>query len=158
MSPAPRAAVVRAVAASVAVLAALAATACSTSDESGVPAACRAGSAAVLRALADAPDPVRLDGQTPISDCFARQTDQADLQTMGVAFTDAAASLARDARSGGHDAALQLGYLVGAARRGVDQTPALYDELLRRLEGSLSGIDTESQAFQVGESAGREHG
>lgn len=159
MSWVPPVAAARTLAAGLAAVLAVVAAGCSTAEESGVPAACRAGTAAVLRALEEAPDPVRLDGQTPISDCFARQTDQADLQTIGVAFTDAASTLARDARRDeGSDAALELGYLIGAVRRGVDQTPALYDELLRRLEGALSGVDTGSQAFRTGESAGREHG
>lgn len=159
MSRRPRAAAVRTLAAGAAAVAALAATGCSTSDESEVPVACRSGEDAFLRALADAPEPVRLEGQTPISDCFARQTDQADLQTVGAALTDAASSLARDARnSGTGDAAVELGYLIGATRRGAEETPALYDELVRRLEGTLHGVDTESDAFQTGESAGREHG
>lgn len=132
---------------------------CGENDESQVPAACRAGAGSVLRALEEAPDPVRLEGEAPISACFARQSDVADMQTVGAALTEAASRLAREARSSPEDdATLELGYLIGAARRGAEQTPALYDELLRRLESELRDVDTTSEAFRTGEQAGRVSG
>lgn len=131
---------------------------CSTSDESGVPASCRATGEAVQRALASAPEPVTLDG-TKISDCFARGSESGELQTIGFAFTEAAAELSREARQRPEsEAALELGYLVGAVRAGADRTQGIHDELLRRVEQELHGVDTSSDAFATGERAGLESG
>lgn len=139
-------------------LSALAAAGCNTSDESEVAVACKSPPSAILRALESAPDPVTLDG-TPLSGCFDRSSDTADVQAVGFAFTEAATELSADARAEPEsDAALELGYLVAAAREGASETPALYDELVRRLEQELRGVDTGSKAFATGERAGQESG
>ena len=131
-------------------------TACGAQEEVTVPVTCRAGPEAVQRALDDAPGPVSVDG-TPLSECLATARDQADLQTVGAAFVEVAAELSPQARSDPDGAAtLQLGYLTGAARRGA--VPGLHDELLRRLEQELVGVDTSSEAFERGERAGRTTG
>lgn len=133
--------------------------ACSSEEEDALPAACRAGQAAVTRALGDAPEPVTLGGGTTISDCFARGGEAGDVQTVGFALTGTVAELAREARADPDGrAALELGYLVGAVRRGAERTPGLYDELARRVEQELHGIDTSSEAFSTGERAGIESG
>jgi hypothetical protein len=126
-------------------------------DEERVPAACMEGPAAVRAALADAPGPVRLDG-TPLSACLVEGASGGELQAVGTSFLQAASPLAREARENpGGRAALELGYLVGAARRG-GSTQGIHAELLRRLEQELAGVDTRSRAFVRGERAGRNAG
>jgi hypothetical protein len=140
-------------------LAVLAIAGCSTEEEeTEAPVACKSPPGAILRALESAPDPVALDG-TPLAECFARPSDTADVQAVGFAFTEAAADLAADARTEPEsDAALELGYLVAAARAGASETPGIYDELVRRLEQELHGVDTDSKAFVAGERAARDPG
>ena len=131
---------------------------CSTGDETAVPASCLVTAEAVQRALENAPDPVTLRG-TPISGCFTRGSDPADIQSIGFAFTDAAADLSQEARERPRgDAAVELGYLVGAVRAGAGQTQGIHDELLRRVEQEVVGVDTSSDAFTSGERAGSESG
>jgi hypothetical protein len=138
--------------------AAIGAAGCSTDDESPVPVACKATPAALERGLADAPEPVTLDG-TPISECFTRASDPADIQAMGIALTEVAADLSAAARARpDSDAAVRLGYLVGAVREGASGTQGIHDELLRRVEQELAAVDTSSSAFREGERAGRESG
>jgi len=135
-------------------LAALAISGCGAEREVVVPVGCKTGPDALRRALEDAPAGVSLQG-TPLSDCVASASDQADLQTVGVSFVDVAADLASGARTRPEGPeALQLGYLVGAARSGA--VPGIHDELVRRLEQELTGVDTGSRAFKRGEQAGRE--
>jgi hypothetical protein len=55
-------------------------------------------------------------------------------------------------------AALRLGYLVGAARRGASETQGVHDELIRRIEQELAGVDRRSPAYQRGYDAGRARG
>jgi hypothetical protein len=138
--------------------AAATASGCSTSEEGGVPVSCQATGEAVRRALDSAPEPVTLDG-TAISDCFARGSESGEVQTIGFAFTEAAAELSREARQRPEgDAALELGYLVGAVRAGAGRTQGIHDELVRRVEQELHGVDTSSDAFAAGERAGLESG
>lgn len=141
-----------------AIVAAAIVTGCSTTDESPVPVACKSTPESVRRALRSAPEPVTLGG-TPISDCFTRASDPGDIQAMGIAFTETAADLSGPARAApGGAAAVQLGYLVGAVREGASGTQGIHDELARRVEQELSGVDTRSNAFATGERAGRESG
>ncbi|MGH2804100.1 MAG: hypothetical protein ACRDL4_13800, partial [Thermoleophilaceae bacterium] len=134
-------------------LVAIATAGCSTDDEGEVPVACKSAPGTLLRALERAPDPVTLDG-TPISECFAHPSDTADVQAVGFGLTEAATELAAEARTEPEsDAALELGYLVAAARAGAAQTPGIYDELVRRLGQELQGVDTRSKAFTTGEQA-----
>jgi hypothetical protein len=121
------------IAIAVALLLAAVAGGCGSQDGS-TPVACREGSAAYLEALAAAPGAVELDGATPISDCLAENQQGGDLATVGTALVEAATELNAEARerpSG--DAALQLGYLIGAAQRGADRTEGIHADLLRRL-------------------------
>src|SRR5687768_15191928 len=73
---------------------------------------CLEGEATIRRALATAPGPVRLADGTPLSRCVSAARDDADLQSFGVIATRVADRLADQ---GGGAAALQLGYLIGAA-------------------------------------------
>jgi hypothetical protein len=137
---------------------AVAVAGCSTAEEEGTPVSCQATGAAVQRALESAPEPVTLDG-TPLSECFAPGSEPGELQTVGFSFTEAAAELSREARQRPEgEAAVELGYLVGAVRAGADRTQGIHDELVRRVEQELRGVDTSSNAFAAGERAGLESG
>jgi hypothetical protein len=140
-----------------ALLCAAALAACG-SDEKEIASACTDGPAAVREALRAAPGEVALGG-APLSDCLGEGADGGELQLVGSAFVGAAEELAAAARRRpGERAALELGYLVGAARQGGASTQGVHIELLRRLEQELGGVDTSSPAFRRGERAGRDGG
>jgi hypothetical protein len=98
------------------------------------PVACLEGARAYLRALGRAPGEVRLAGETPISDCLAQNQAGGDLATVGMATVAAATKLNAAARAEpGGAANLQLGYLLGAATRGAEDTEGIHTDLVRRL-------------------------
>jgi hypothetical protein len=136
----------------------LVAAGCSKESDPGVPVACKEGADSVRAALARAPARVELDG-TPLSECFGRGSDAAELQMVGASYIAVAARLAEAARlrPDGPDA-LRLGYLAGAARRGAARTQGVHDELIRRIDQELSGVDTATPSYRRGFEAGREHG
>jgi hypothetical protein len=102
--------------------------------EGSTPVGCLEGREAYLSALEAAPGEVRLDGETPISECLAENQDPGDLATAGAAMVEAATTLNAEAREGpGGAANLQLGYLIGAAERGAEETAGIHADLLRRL-------------------------
>jgi hypothetical protein len=128
--PSPRAVLPRAAAA--AVLAAAALAACSTEGEDPtLPLACEAGPEAVERALVAAPGPVRIEGEVRLSECFVRKASAGDNQVVGGTLLAVAGRLA-DRAGADQRAALRLGYLIGAARRGAGRTQGIHAELLRR--------------------------
>jgi hypothetical protein len=107
---------------------------CGGGRDDSTPVACLEGTRVYLDALADAPGTVTLDGETPISDCLAENQQGGDLATVGEAMVEAATELNTEARAEpGGDANLQLGYLVGAAERGAEETEGIHADLLRRL-------------------------
>ena len=121
--------------AAVVLLAAIALGACGTRDRTMSP-ACTADTATIARALDRAPAPVRLPDGTLLSQCMAAADTDAALQSFGVLATQVADDLAD------RGAALRLGYLIGAARRGATRTNGIGAELEHRLESSarrLSG-------------------
>src|SRR5919206_1066474 len=127
----------RRLAALLALAAALGAAAgCGGGDPPGVDEACLASPDAIERALARAPAPVTLGSGTRLSECVSRARSDGDLQTTGLVLTRAADHLAGRAQHGDADAALDLGYLVGAARRGAARTNGIHAELARRVESS----------------------
>jgi hypothetical protein len=106
---------------------------CGSQDES-TPVACLEGPAAYEKALAAAPGEVLLGGETPISDCLVRNQQGGDLATVGEAMVTVATKLNAEARAEpGGNAALQLGYLLGAAQRGAEHGEGIHADLLRRL-------------------------
>lgn len=114
-------------------LSALAAVGCGDGDDS-TPVACLEGSGAYLAALPEAPGAVRLDGETPISECLAENQSGGDLAAVGTAMLGAATELNARARAQpGGEANLQLGYLIGAAERGAEGTEGIHADLIRRL-------------------------
>jgi len=128
--------------------------ACSTDDRSMVPVACKSGPDTIATALAGAPGAVEVEG-TPLSGCLTPASDPADVQAVGASYVAVAADLAAVAREDSESPeATQLGYLVGAVRRGAGRTGGVHDELVRRLDQELSGVDTASAAFREGERAG----
>ena len=117
--------------------------------------------AAITKALAAAPGPVRLDDGSSISDCVLNARSDAALQNVGVAFSNAAEDLEERALGGDAEAGLQLGYLVGAATKGAETTSGVSAELIRRLERSadLSGVAPEvDAALERGLGAGTARG
>jgi hypothetical protein len=107
-------------------------------DERPLPATCTQGTAPILRALQAAPGAVRLADGTRLSDCVRHATTDAELQSLGLMLTPLADRLAA-AADHSSAAALELGYLVGAARRGGGNL-GLQAELVRRLE-QAAGLD-----------------
>ena len=129
-------------------------------EEPKLPASCRDEPARVAVALRAAPGPVRLGDGTRLSTCLERARSDAELQDVGLSLTSVADNLA--ARIGGSDdAALQLGYLIAAARRGAARTNGVGVELERRLEQTV-GLDgpppARRVAFERGGAAGRRTG
>lgn len=96
--------------------------------------ACTESPQAVQAALETVPGNVTLPDGTPLSHCISAATDDADLQNVGSVFFVAAESLAEKARAGDNKAAEQLGYLIGATRRGAAKTNGVMAELQRRIE------------------------
>jgi hypothetical protein len=105
-------------------------------DDRPLPAACASGPGPTVRALASAPGPVRLAGGTKLSSCVERARSDADIQTVGSVLTRTADSLA-GAMGRSDQAALQLGYLIGAVRKGARHTSGIHEELVRRVEQAI---------------------
>jgi hypothetical protein len=118
------------------ILLAAGAVGCGQQDDS-TPVACLEGSGTYLRALRAAPGEVTLDGETPISDCLTENQKGGELATVGTSMVGAATRLNAEARAEpGGEANLELGYLLGAAGRGAEQTEGIHAELLRRLSAA----------------------
>jgi|SRR5215218_1205033 len=98
------------------------------------PVACLEGAPAYEKALRDAPSEVRLQGEAPISDCLASNQQAGDLAQVGEAMVETATALNAEAREeDGGAAAVQLGYLIGAAQRGAESSEGIHADLVRRL-------------------------
>ena len=140
-----------------AILCLLALSACSREDES-TPAGCLAGEDAVLRALERAPGKVVLE-DSPLSACLDDTTDGDALQAVGAAYLDAATSLAdRAVEDPEGEAALQLGYLLGAVKRSEAGAQGVGYELGRRLRSEATRVPEGSKAYDRGLRAGTEGG
>jgi len=99
-------------------------TGCGGEDES-TPVACLEGAAFYEERHRDG---------TLISDCLTENQGGGDLGEVGTTMLSAATDLNAEARAEpGGEANAQLGYLLGAARRGAGQTEGIHDELVRRL-------------------------
>lgn len=147
-------------------LAAVVAAGCgSNGTEVSTPSACLGTSQDYLAALDSAPGEVRLEGTVPISDCVVPQQQPGALATVGEATTGAAAELGAEARRNPRgDAAVELGYLIGAVEEGASSTGGVHADLVRRLgterfagDGKSPGAEFE-QAFGEGYAAGRATG
>jgi hypothetical protein len=126
------------------------------SETEPLPPACSDGPAEVARALRAAPGDVRLSDGTLLSACVARAGDDAELQQVGYAFTPVADGLRE---IGTRRAALELGFLVGAVRRGARRTNGIHAELVRRMERRVAYDEPALlHAAERGAAAGEEHG
>jgi hypothetical protein len=139
----------------------LAAGGCGAEDPP-LAAACTESPEAIEHALDRAPGAVTVGGGTRLSDCVSRARSGAELQNAGLVLTGAADHLAVRARRGDERAAVALGYLVGAARRGAARTPGLQAQLARRMEAAAAFVDeggpAVAAAIQRGMRAGRATG
>ena len=108
----------------VAVAALLAVTGCGSENDS-TPVACLEGPSFYLQEGRDG---------VLISECLPKNQQAGDLATVGLAMLRATTKLNAEARAEpGGAANLQLGYLLGAAERGAEETEGIHDELIRRL-------------------------
>jgi len=138
---------------------------CGSQDDS-TPVACLEGAAAYEEALRKAPGEVLLGGETPISDCLAENQKAGDLARVGEAMLATATALSAQARQeDGGDAAVQLGYLIGAAERGASSSEGIHSDLVRRLTvaaryapGGQPLSPAFMRAYKAGYAAGRENG
>jgi hypothetical protein len=142
-------------------VAALALAACGQ-DSTPLDEACVRSPQVIERALARAPAPVRLPTGTRLSDCVANARSDADLQSAGLVLTRAADDLSARAQDGDAAAALRLGYLVGATRRGAAHTAGIHAELERRIERAgaplVEGAPRLLAALRRGQRAGEAAG
>jgi hypothetical protein len=129
-------------------------------DDRPMPQSCVQGAGPITNALGRAPRPVRLVDGTPLSTCVERARSNGDLQNLGAVLTEVADALAVRAPKSDR-AALELGYLVGATRRGAARTSGIHEELVRRLEQAAgpSGVPAARRpAYARGRSAGARAG
>jgi hypothetical protein len=139
---------------------------CGSGDDDSTPVACLSGERPYSEALRAAPGAVRLEGETPISDCLVRNQSAGDLARIGTILVELTTELNAEARADpGGAPALQLGYLVGAVRRGSEETQGIHAELVRRLESaalfSPAGKPPPppfDQTYEKGYAAGRDDG
>ena len=119
-----------------ALLAALAALAgCGGGTDEKTPDACFEGAAGFEKALAAAPGEVTIGGGTLISECLTRNQSGGELAQVGEAMVEAATRLNGEAREDpGGQAGVELGFLLGAAKRGSEETEGIHSDLMRRLE------------------------
>jgi len=117
-----------------------------------LPAACSDGPLVIVQALKKAPAAVTIKG-TPISRCFNRNASAGDAQVAGTGLVTAAGQLHDAAQQGEPGAALELGYLIGAAERGSKRS-GLGDELVRRMEAESTGLGTGRADYRRGLRAG----
>ncbi|HYZ30013.1 MAG TPA: hypothetical protein VE570_13205 [Thermoleophilaceae bacterium] len=129
---------------------------CGSERDQSLPAACTNGPGAVVKALAKAPARVTIGG-TRISDCFVRGANGDALQILGTTLLAAAQQLGDRARSGDEQAAMRLGYLIGAAHRGAAHN-GLAAEMIRRLDSETRTLGRMRPAFQRGLRAGSHQG
>jgi hypothetical protein len=124
------------------------------------PTACSDGARTVLGALQRAPGDVSLEGGTLISTCVRRSLDTGQIQTLGFTYL-AAANSELQLMPHSDAAALQLGFLVGAVRRGANKTNGVQLELVRRLD-QVAGVGgppgPRRAAYRRGMAAGEDHG
>jgi hypothetical protein len=120
--------------------------------------ACVRSPGAIERALVRAPAPVTLPSGARLSECVANARSDANLQDAGTVLTRAADHLSAAARRGDASAALRLGYLVGAARRGAAHTAGIHAELQRRIERAAAYLDAAGPPVAAALARGRRAG
>ncbi|MDQ3729692.1 MAG: hypothetical protein M3355_08880 [Actinomycetota bacterium] len=135
-------------------------------DDAGTPVACLADAEAYIAALGSAPGEVRLEGTTAISECLVENQSEGDLGSVGEQLIDAATQLNSEAlKDPGGEAAVSLGYLIGAVQEGASETGGIHSDLVIRLDaaarfsegGGPLPVDFE-RAFGEGYAAGQATG
>lgn len=132
---------------------------CASEDER-VPAACLDGPATIEQALERAPAAVTLADGTRLSTCVNRARGDSELQTLGASLIVVADRLSARAATE-IPAALRLGYLRGAMRRGLRTNKDLAANLARRLEQTTAlqeGSPAARAALHRGVRAGEDGG
>ena len=140
----------------------LAAAACGDPAPTPLAGGCTAGPKGIVDALRAAPGPVALEDGTPLSRCVADGTGEGELQTVGIAFSQATERLRETAETDPR-AALRLGYLVGATQKGAARTNGVMAELVRRIEVTAGRTSEDAspaarRALEKGLTAGAESG
>jgi hypothetical protein len=133
---------------------------CGGTQEPPLAVGCTEGPETIARALRAAPGPVEVPGGSKLSSCVTGARSDAQLQNVGIIFSQAAENLEMRASTDPR-AALELGYLAGAARAGARTGSGIQDELVRRIERSaaLDGATPAAvDALNEGLAAGRERG
>jgi hypothetical protein len=120
--------------------------------------ACLESAGAIEHALARAPAPVTLRSGARLSECVANARSDSELQDAGTVLTRAADHLSAAAKRGDATAALRLGYLVGAARRGAARTAGIHAELQRRIERTAAFLDVGGPRVAAALAQGRRAG
>jgi hypothetical protein len=146
-------------------IAGLLAVDCGSSDDS-TPVACLEGTDAYERALRAVPDEALLGEETLISECLARNQSGGDLTRVGEALLETATALNAEAREDpGGEAAVRLGYLLGAVERGSEESEGIHSDLVRRLTvaaryapGKQPLPPTFYRAYRSGYAAGQSNG
>lgn len=132
---------------------------CGPSAPPPTPAACLGPSATISHALERAPAKVTLADGTSLSGCVrlgARH--DVDLQELGSSLMRVSDDLQLAAQTN-PQAALRLGYLIGAVRRGAAKTPGLAAQLARRIEQTAPIGDPHARgALQHGIALGEDSG
>jgi hypothetical protein len=128
-------------------------------DEPPLDDACTESAGAIVRALGRAPAPVALGSGARLSDCVRNARSDSELQNAGIVLTQAADALAVRAEHGDARAAVALGYLVGATRRGAARSPGIHAELQRRVERAAAYVEgAAATALRRGMRAGEASG
>lgn len=127
------------------------------------PAACLTTSSTYLKALDRAPGRVTVPPNVRISECVVPGQSGGELANVGSELIVAATRLASTVSEGGavgEQAALRLGYLVGAVRRGAEGTGGIHSDLVRRLEATarLTSESADAAAYAEGLRAGLARG
>jgi hypothetical protein len=119
---------------------------------------CTEGEGPIARALRRAPGPVTLADGTRLSQCVANARGAGDLQNFGVVVTRVADRLA--VRAGRDpDAAVRLGYLIGAAERGAAHSEGIHAELVHRLQVTARRLPRSAESrLERGRRAGERGG
>ncbi len=142
---------------------------------SATPEACINGPEGWSEALVSAPNPVRIYGEAPISDCLPENQDAGKQATVGEMALRVATGLARAERSGGKalpsdqvrltpvEAATRAGYLVGALERGAEKSSGIHASLVDRVQSAATnGLEERPaavrEAYETGRAAGLESG
>jgi hypothetical protein len=111
---------------------------CGSDDSPDTPVACIGPASGYLDALRAAPGEVRLDGSTPISGCLVSEQEGGQLAQVGEAMVTAATKLNEEVRGGNTDAALELGYLLGAVQEAASETGGIHEDLTLRLDAAAN--------------------